>query len=92
MKEIYIVQEVDSDGNITTQLFNENRESAINYLKMRQLVIKQNNKDWQEEVWINYYELRKNDKYIKLYMKVLEDDITNDRERKIWLLGRRETN
>lgn len=83
MKEIYIVQEVDSDGNITTQLFNENRENAVNYLKMRQAVIKQNNKDWQEEVGINYYEWKKDNKYIKLYMKVLEDDITNDRKGEI---------
>lgn len=83
MKEIYIVQELDSEGNTTTQLFNDNRESAINYLKMRQAVIKQNNKDWQEEVGINYYEWRKDNQYIKLYMKVLEDDITNDGKRKV---------
>lgn len=77
-KNIYVVQEVDSDENITSELFNEDRDGAIRFLKTRHATIKQNHKDWEEEVDINYYAWHKDDKFIKLYLKILEDDRTND--------------
>lgn len=78
MKEIYIVQEVDSDGNVVTQLFNEDSKGASDFLKTRHAIIKQNHKDWQEEVGINYYKWQKDESYVELYLKILEENNTND--------------
>lgn len=77
---IYCVQEIDSDDNITTEMFNNNREKAINFLKTRYAIIKQNHKGWNEEVGINYYAWKDGDKFVKLYLKIMEADNTNDRK------------
>lgn len=83
MKEIYVVQEVDSNGNVVTQLFNEDRKSAIDFLKTRHAIIKQSYKDWREEVGINYYKWQKDENYVELYLKILEDNNTNDRKESV---------
>lgn len=83
MKDIfYAVQEIDSNGNITTEMFNDNRENAIKYLKSRCAIIKQNHKGWQEENGINYYVWKKNEKYVKIYLKIMEAN-TNDSKRNL---------
>ena len=83
---IYCVQEIDSDGNITTEMFNNNREEAINFLKTGYAIIKQNHKGWQEEDGINYYAWKKNEKYVKIYLKIylkIMEENTNDSKRNL---------
>jgi len=70
---IYIVQTVDSDGNITSEMFNNDRERAIQFLKYQHAVIRQNHKDWDEEVGINYFAWQKGNHSVKLYLKILEE-------------------
>ena len=72
-KNIFIVQEVDSNGNTTSEMFNNDREKAIKFLKYRHAIIRQNHKDWKEEVGINYFAWEKENQYIKLYLKTLEE-------------------
>ena len=71
-KSVFIVQEVDSDGNITSEMFNNDREKAIGFLKYRHAIIRQNHRDWKEEIGINYFAWEKDNQYIKLYLKSLE--------------------
>ena len=70
---IYIVQEVDNNGNITSEMFNNNREDAIKFLKYRHAIIKQEHKDWKEDVGINCFVWEKGNQYLKLYLKILEE-------------------
>ena len=75
--DVFNVYESDEIGNYTCEHFGEDRESALNYLKMRNLMLTQQLKGWNKEVGINHSTWRKGKQCVDLFFDIQAID-TND--------------
>ena len=76
--EVFKVFEKDNKGQFVCEYFGEDREGALQYLKMRNLMLTQQLKGWQKETGINRSIWRKDDQMIDLYFDMQQVDIDEE--------------
>lgn len=69
---VYTVYEKDNNDNYYGEYFDERRDLAIEYFKKRYAILNQELKEWQKEEGVYNCTWFKDNKFVKLYLKIQE--------------------
>lgn len=73
MSKYYGVEEIDELDNMTCEVFGEDEEKAVNYLKQRHAILKSNLKDYEETKTENGYRFENGEKFVEV--SVIETEV-----------------